>query len=211
MENYSEFYTKLIDIWKHGGKNGAEGGWAGYYYGVFSDIINKNNFKNCAEVGIGYGFHAREILENTTIDKLYLIDPMCYYPNDGFVKDVFEYGGFELLVKNITKHLNNYNKRYTWFKQPSTTITNKQIPDGSLDAIFLDADNSYQSVTQDLEFWWKKIKVGGWLLGDDYNSCHPGTEKAVNEFALKYNFKLEFLYKSNREICDYPIYKFVKQ
>ena len=98
--NYDDFYTDLINIWKSGGDNGGEGGWAGYYYGVFSDIINENNFKNCAEIGIGYGFHAKQILDTCDVSMLYLIDPMVYYPNDGFATDVMKYGGFEKLVPN---------------------------------------------------------------------------------------------------------------
>jgi hypothetical protein len=211
MSDYSDFYINLINIWKSGGENGKEGGWAGFYYGVFSDVIKENKFKNCAEVGIGYGFHARHILENTNVEKLYLIDPMCYYPNDGFATDVIKYGGFELLVNNIKLHLNDYNDKYVWFRQPSISITEEQIPNESLDAVFIDADHSYTAVTQDLEFWWKKLRVGGWLLGDDYNSCHPGTTKAVDEFAIRKNLKTEFLYKSNRDNKDYPIYKFIKK
>ena len=71
----------------------------------FSNVIKEQNFKVCVEVGIGYGFHAKEILDNTSVEKLYLIDPMCYYPNDAFATDVINYGGFELLVENIKKHL----------------------------------------------------------------------------------------------------------
>lgn len=210
MNEYDNFYTNLISTWKHGGQNGTEGGWAAYYYGIFSDVINENNFKNCAEVGIGYGFHAKEILENTKIKTLHLIDPMQYYPNDAFANDVINYGGFEKLIKNIKLHLKEYENRYIWYRQPSLTITNEQIPDKSLDAVFIDADHSYEAVKHDLKFWWKKIKKGGWLLGDDYSSCHPGTTKAVDEFAIDNNFKLEFLYKTNSMVGKYPIYKFVK-
>ena len=96
-----DYYKNLIDIWEHGGKDGKEGGWASLYYGVFSKVINENNFKVCAEVGIGYGFHAKEILKNTSVEKLYLIDPMQFYPNDVFAEDVIKYGGFERLIKNI--------------------------------------------------------------------------------------------------------------
>ena len=53
------FYENLIEIWKSGGKDGGPGGWAGYYYGIFSQVIKDNNFKTCVEVGIGYGFHAK--------------------------------------------------------------------------------------------------------------------------------------------------------
>ena len=211
MSNFDPFYNELINIWKKGGPNETEGGWAAYYYGVFSKVINENNFKNCAEVGIGYGFHAKQILENTDVEKLYLIDPMKFYPNDAFAVDVIKYGGFEKLVKNIKLHLSEYEKRYTWFRQTSLTINNSQIQDESLDAVFVDADHSYEAVSRDLPFWWKKLKKGGWLLGDDYNSCHPGTTKAVNEFSVKNNLKLSFLFKENSSQPAYPIYKFIKQ
>jgi hypothetical protein len=202
-----KFYTDLIEIWKRGGPNNSPGGWAQYYYGIFEKVIHDNNFKVVAEVGIGYGFHARSILENTNVDKVYLIDPMQYYPYDNFAEDVLSYGGFELLVKNITNHLDEYKSRYTWFRQPSLTINNEQISDEALDAVFIDGDHSYEAVSKDLPFWFNKVKKGGWLLGDDYASCCPGTTKAVDEFALKNNLKLEFLYKPNN---TYPIYKFVK-
>ena len=205
-----DFYTNLINIWKSGGDNGAEGGWAGYYYGVFSDIINENNFKNCAEIGIGYGFHAKQILDTCDVSMLYLIDPMVYYPNDGFATDVMKYGGFEKLVSNINKYLYPYKNNYTWLRQPSLSITEEQIPDNYLDAVFIDGDHSYEAVIKDLPFWWKKLRVGGWLLGDDYASCCPGTTKAVDEFAATNNLRIEFLYKKNGT-KNYPIYKFVKK
>ena len=47
-----QYYTDLVKIWKNGGKNGGPGGWAGYYYGIFSQFIRNNNFKTCVEVGI---------------------------------------------------------------------------------------------------------------------------------------------------------------
>ena len=207
-EELDPFYQNLIEIWKSGGKDGGPGGWAGYYYGVFSKIIRDNNFKTCVEIGIGYGLHAREILDNTSLDKLYLVDPMTYYPNDLFCTDVLSYGGFEKLVKNIKIHLKKYENKYTWYRSPSLDITNEQIPDESVDAIFLDGDHSYEAVSKDLKFWWNKLRPGGWLLGDDYASCCPGVTKAVDEFASNNKFTIEFLTRPDN---TYPIYKFVKK
>jgi hypothetical protein len=206
--SYDTFYEELIEIWKTGGKDGGEGGWAQFYYGIFSKIIKENNFKNCAEVGIGYGFHAKEIMDKTNVEKLYLIDPMQYYPNDMFADDVMRYGGFEKLVRNIKTHLSPHQDRYQWFRKPSLTITNDDIPDGSLDAVFIDGDHSYEAVIEDLPFWWKKLRVGGWLLGDDYASCCPGTTRAVDDFTRINNLKIEFLTKGDGH--NYPIYKFIK-
>ena len=174
------------------------------------EYLNENNFKHCAEIGIGYGFHAKQILKNTNIDKLYLVDPMQYYKNDAFADDVIKYGGFEKLINNINFNLKDYENRYTWFRQSSLTITNEQIKDEELDAVFIDADHSYEAVIKDLPFWWKKMRIGGWLLGDDYNSCHPGTKKAVDEFARNNNLTIEFLSKPDATQKGYPIYKFVK-
>lgn len=199
-----EYYKKLVKIWDEGG------GWGGVYYGVFSKLIKENNLKICAEVGIGYGFHAKEILDNTNVEKLYLIDPSRPYPNDAFSTDVTSNGGFEDLVRNIKVHLKEKEDRYTWFRTPSLEITNEQIPDESLDAVFLDADHSYQQVIRDLPFWWKKIKKGGFLLGDDYMSCHPGCKRAVDDFTKKNKLKIEFLSKENSTQPGYPIYKFIK-
>jgi hypothetical protein len=204
------FYKDLIQIWKCGGKDGGPGGWAGFYYGIFSQVIINNNFKTCVEVGIGYGFHAKEILERTSVEKIYLIDPMCYYPNDLFADDVLRYGGFDKLVKNIKTHLREHEDKYTWYRCPSLSVTNEQISDESVDAIFIDGDHSYEAVSKDLPFWWKKLRKGGWLLGDDYGSCHPGTTKAVDEFAENNNLKIEFLSLPNSIQPGYPIYKFIK-
>lgn len=210
-QDYDEFYKNQINIYKCGGEDGSPGGWAGYYYGIFSKIINENDFKICAEIGIGFGFHAREILETTFVERLYLVDPMVYYPNDAFPDNIQEFGGFELLVRNIEKHLKPFSDRYTWFRTPSLEIRDDQIPDGSLDAVFIDADHSYEAVSADLPFWWKKLRKGGWLLGDDYQSCFPGCTRAVDEFAARHNLPLEFLSKPTApSIGYYPIYKFVK-
>ena len=152
------YYKKLVDIWDKGG------GWGGVYYGVFSQVIRENNYKKCAEIGIGYGFHAEEILKNTNVEKLILIDPMrSYNAKDLFEKDVVENGGFEALHGKIKNHLSKYNNRYEWIRKSSHNITNQEIPDGSLDAVFVDGDHEYESVLKDLEIYWKKIHQMLWL------------------------------------------------
>jgi predicted O-methyltransferase YrrM len=81
----------------------------------------------------------------------------------------------------------------------------KIFQDGILDFIFIDADHVYENVLSDIQNWWKKLKVGGYMcghdnekkyseynkveqklidesLGDDYISqmeCHPGVTKAL--------------------------------
>jgi hypothetical protein len=53
--------------------------------------------------------------------------------------------------------------------------------DESLDAVFIDADHSYEAVKMDIENWMPKVRKGGILAGHDYNSAWPGVIRAVNE------------------------------
>ena len=53
--------------------------------------------------------------------------------------------------------------------------------DESLDAVFIDADHSYEAVKMDIENWMPKVRKGGILAGHDYNSAWSGVVRAVNE------------------------------
>lgn len=58
----------------------------------------------------------------------------------------------------------------------------KKFDNESVDFIFLDADHSYESVKEDIEAWWPKLKKGGTFTGHDYNGDGNGVKKAVDEF-----------------------------
>jgi len=52
----------------------------------------------------------------------------------------------------------------------------------SIDWVHLDARHDYASVKADIEAWLPKVKIGGWLSGDDYNeSKWPEVVKAVGD------------------------------
>lgn len=60
----------------------------------------------------------------------------------------------------------------------------KEIPDESLDFVFIDANHSYEGCKKDIEAWSKKVKKGGLIAGHDYeNTDYPkfGVKRAVDE------------------------------
>jgi len=61
----------------------------------------------------------------------------------------------------------------------------KLYEDGSLDFIFIDGAHDYKSVKEDVEHWFPKLKVGGYIAGDDY--AWPSVSSAVDEYFGKYN------------------------
>lgn len=194
------------------------GGWAPLYYGIVSKIINDNSYNSYCEVGIGYGTHVKYVLKTTNINKVFLVEPMKYYENDGFPRDIVnqicsnpitndnKIDNFEELYNLILNYLSEYKSKIKWFRKESLNITNEDIPDESLDCIFIDGDHSYEAVKKDLAFWWNKLKKNGTLLGDDYYMGE--VKRAVEEFANEIQQPTEFL--TNNEQNRYKIYKFCK-
>ena len=59
------------------------------------------------------------------------------------------------------------------------------------DLIYIDASHEYEDVKRDIEYYWKRLRKGGVMFGDDYgNTVFPGVKKAVDEwdFAVTNNW-----------------------
>lgn len=55
----------------------------------------------------------------------------------------------------------------------------KDYADDSLEFVLIDGSHAYADVHADITEWFKKIKVGGMIAGDDY--AWPGVKQAVDE------------------------------
>jgi len=55
------------------------------------------------------------------------------------------------------------------------------VQDRSQDFVILDASHDLNSVRDDIDAWWPKVRLGGILLGDDYGEQFPGVGQAVHE------------------------------
>ena len=74
---------------------------------------------------------------------------------------------------------NNYNQ-FNVIKDTSKNASNN-FGNSSIDFIMIDAGHSYESLMEDLNVWYKKVKPGGYITGDDYGVFN-GVTKAANEF-----------------------------
>jgi hypothetical protein len=62
----------------------------------------------------------------------------------------------------------------------ASTTASTFFADRSLDWVHLDARHDYDNVTADIGAWRPKVKVGGWLSGDDYDEIKwPEVVRAV--------------------------------
>jgi hypothetical protein len=56
-----------------------------------------------------------------------------------------------------------------------------RFEDGTVDAVFIDADHDYESVSRDIDAWRPKVCAGGILAGHDFCKRYPGVMRAVTE------------------------------
>jgi hypothetical protein len=54
------------------------------------------------------------------------------------------------------------------------------VPDDSVDVVWLDGAHDRDGVLKDIDAWWPKLKVGGFIGGDDFVKC-IGVKEAVTE------------------------------
>lgn len=138
----------------------------------FIDVINKFNYKIGIEIGVRDGNYSNLLLKNSNLDILYSVD--CIYN------------------QNAKNTLSKYNNRSKYIVEYSEQASLK-FSDNFFDFIYIDAGHSYESVTQDIEIWWPKLKINGLIAGDDYtyvfnpSEGRYGVVEAINDFMKKNN------------------------
>lgn len=85
------------------------------------------------------------------------------------------------LYDEFIKNMNPVVEYYNPYRMTSIEAA-ENYADESLDFVFLDASHDYESVMQDIVAWYPKVKVGGYIGGDDYWPTLPGVIRAVDEF-----------------------------
>jgi len=143
----------------------------------------KNKFQNkemvCAEIGTFEGENAEYILKNLNIKKIYLIDPWSEY-GDYKEKSKTQKNLNKAYTKTL-KRLRKYKDKIVIIKKFSSPAV-KDIPN-NLDFVYIDGNHDYKFVKEDLENYYKKLKIGGILAGHDIYM--PGVSKAFCEFVTK--------------------------
>lgn len=140
-----------------------------------------------AEIGVFAGELSRKLLKRSDL-TLYLVDSWASAHDSQYAAS----GDFHA---NLTEAQQERYYRMThhmvYFAGPRAKILRKdskeaamQIPDESLDFVFIDADHSYEGCKADIDAWLPKVRPGGLITGHDYeNTAFPkfGVKAAVDE------------------------------
>jgi len=146
------------------------------------------------EVGVHAGDTAKFLLKNLgTIEKYYAIDPWKIYDMyDGkkYRKPGHKkYKTMQAAMENFLTMTTPYKNKVVTLRMTSVDAC-KNIPDGHLDWIFIDANHEYEYIKENLILWTPKVKQGGLVSGHDYGNKWQGIKKAVDEFVPKDKLKI---------------------
>jgi len=149
------------------------------------DFLNDNNLTGYgAEIGVFKGEFSAHILKNWKGKKLYLIDSWRHFENRIDISNV-----------DLNQQLNNmacafmnvyeYADKATIIRDLSGEAV-KLFLDSFFDFIYIDAGHDYNSVITDLNYWYSKVKIGGYVMGHDYlDSTYVLNDNMYTKFEVK--------------------------
>lgn len=130
---------------------------------VFTALVRGSGWTQGAEIGVDKGILFGMLLKECP--NLHLIG-VDLFPDRVRSHRVFDYA-------------QQYAERARLIEGDSAASA-AEIPDGSLDFVFIDADHSYEAVRRDIAAWRSKVTPGGWFGGHDYSPKFPGVIRAVD-------------------------------
>lgn len=129
--------------------------------------------KHWVEIGTHIGESALIIASFDYVESLHCIDPQI---------DMYR----DILNKRLY-HLQKIKMHSLVSSEGSKSFNNQ-----SVNVVYVDGDHSYESVKQDIDLWYPKIKLGGFICGHDYSELfHPDVYQAVNEFIEQHKLNIK--------------------
>jgi len=161
-----------------------------------------------AEIGVCFGVFAYHVLLQQQPSKLYLIDP-------------WEYGLQADVEKDPTPTKQQHRDRecevvfnyFAPYKNVEIVRLKSEdavclFEDSYFDYVYIDGEHSYAAVTRDLVNYLPKIKIGGYLIGDDYG--WTGIKPAVQDFLKAHHGEVQFFDPGRPETAGQYVIKRLK-
>lgn len=104
---------------------------------------------------------------------------------DSFTGEDNEVGVYgDVITQDVKKIFNDAIKEFgisdsVMLLDMTTSEAADNVPNNSVDLLFIDADHSYQNVKEDIETWLPKMKRGGVISGHDF--FREGVNRALHD------------------------------
>lgn len=154
-------------------------------------LFNELGFRSGAEIGVLEGEYSEILVKANPNLKLFSIDP--WVPHRGYT-DFTRKETFAKALEKARTRLSQYNSEIV---QKFSLDAVRDFPDESLDFVYIDSDHSFQSCTNDIVEWSKKVRQGGIISGHDYLKYEKPTNihvyEVVNGYTEAYNIRPWFV------------------
>jgi len=154
---------------------------------LFPSLLNELKLRKGAEIGVLKGTYSKWLFSRIRGLKLFLIDPYLSY--DDYLR---ERGQKEMDRHEATAKVRLAKYNCEFIKKTSMEALD-DIPDESLDFVYIDANHAFDWVMEDIIHWSKKVKKGGVVSGHDYSPYHFEVKDAVDVWVKVKKIKPLFL------------------
>ena len=154
----------------------------------------------CAEIGVWEGDFSQHILDRTQPAKLHLIDPWRYEQDITYKDSLYggQIGGSQAKLDKVyarvcKRFAPKIASQQVIIHRGDSHIVGEEFEDQYFDWVYIDGNHLYEFAIRDLHTYYRKVKVGGFITGDDYAEggwWQGGVKKAVDEFVSQGLVKL---------------------
>lgn len=159
------------------------------------------------EAGVASGGYSRLIIDTMKPKKHYMIDSWAY-------KGRYDDSMYESVLNQFAPDIDAGRVSIVRGISYKALMT---LPDHSIDFIYIDTSHTYKDTRLELEVAKDKITPAGIIAGHDYKEgrfaqehsrfLRYGVIEAVNEFMVKYEFKLKYLTFESSQVYSFAIQK----
>lgn len=141
-----------------------------------------------AELGVDKGDFSAHILSVSQPNKLFLVD---LWGSRRYSTDKRD-----LVLNKFSREI---DRGKVEVRQERSTAFAHSISESSLDWVYVDTDHSFQTTKSELDTLEDKVRLGGFILGDDFTwgnivtGYRYGVVQAVAQFLHKSTYKLRYL------------------
>jgi hypothetical protein len=131
---------------------------------VIPIVLSNNNLNGVGvEIGVFKGQFSKHILDNWS-GTLYMVDP--WRELDNYI-DSSNHKNHPNAYLEAMQSIKGYEDRAFMIRALSNQAVDL-FDDESLDFVYIDGNHTYESVKEDMELWYPKLKKGGLFAGHDY-------------------------------------------
>lgn len=125
------------------------------------------------EVGTCWGGFAEFLAVNTSLDKVFCVDPYKVYP-----KEIYNDALNTMTQEHCDEKYRRVKERLTKLGKVEMIRAESEkasfmFPDETLMFVYIDGNHHFSEVLKDLCFWWTKVAPTGILAGDDVEDAVP--------------------------------------